>query len=100
VAVQNHLIELNGGAGSPCPITVEFKRVRRSSRLASQTQRYYEAMQGAYKRTGNVLKKARLTTDESATSEPTDKPADERATDESANDNPPTDEPVSESTAI
>ena len=35
VTVQNHLVELNGGAGGPCPITVEFKRLRRSSRLTS-----------------------------------------------------------------
>jgi hypothetical protein len=95
VAVQNHLVELNRGAGSPCPITVEFKRLRRSGRLASQSKRSYEAMQGANKRIGNVLKKARFTASESATCEPT--------TDESANDEPdepPTDDLPNDASAI
>lgn len=98
MAVQNHLVELNRGAGSPFPITIEFKRLRKSGRLASQTKRSYEAMQGTNKKTGNVFKKARLTASEPATDEPvTDKPvtdepsADERLTDEPATDKPPND---------
>ena len=106
VAVRNHVVELNRGAGSPGPITVEFKRLYRSGRLASQTQRCYEAMQGANKRTGNMLKKARLTADESATSEPADEPAtDDPATnkppnDASANEKPSTDDLASEPAAL
>ena len=88
VPFQNHLLELNGGTGSPCPITVEFKRLRRSGQLASQTKRSYEAMQGANKRTGNLLKKLKLTANESASDEPT--------TGEPATDKPPISEPVSE----
>ncbi|KAN0117099.1 hypothetical protein V8E51_003076 [Hyaloscypha variabilis] len=101
VAVQNHLVKLNGGAGSPCPITVEFKRLRRSGRLASQTKRSYEAMQGANKRTGNVLKKPRRTADETVTSEPTtDDPAtDEPPNDASANDKSPNNTPSTDDSA-
>jgi hypothetical protein len=86
--VQNRLTKLNRGADSPCLITVEFKRLRRSGQLASQTKRSYEAMQNANKRTDNMLKKPKLITGESADSEPT--------TNESANDKPATDEPASE----
>jgi hypothetical protein len=86
VAVQNQFVELNGGAGSPCPITVDIKRFRRSGRLESRTKQSYESMQGANKRTGNVLKKLKLTADTSATDEPTDEPT---------TDEPPTDERTS-----
>lgn len=70
MVVQNRLVELNGGAGSPCPITIEFKRLRRSGRLASLTKRPYESIQGANKKSGKLLKKPKLTADESATDEP------------------------------
>jgi hypothetical protein len=33
VAIQNHLVELNREADGPCPITFEFKRLRKPSRL-------------------------------------------------------------------
>jgi hypothetical protein len=86
VAVQNHLVELNRGAGSPCPITLEFKRLRRSSRLSSRTKRSYEAIQGANKRTGKLPKKPKLAADKSSTNK--------SATDDSATtDVPSTDEP-------
>lgn len=92
LVVQNHLVELNRGAGSPCPITLEFKRLRRSSRLASRTKRSYKAMQGANKRTGKLPKKPKLAADKSATNE--------SATNDSATEEPPTDAPSTDEPPI
>ncbi|KAN0101933.1 hypothetical protein V8E51_012443 [Hyaloscypha variabilis] len=91
--IQNHLFELNGRADSPCPITVEFKRLRRSGRLASRTKRSYESMQGANKRTGTLLKKAKLAADEPAIDESA---VDESATDDSTTNEPPNDKPLND----
>jgi hypothetical protein len=35
VAIQNHLVELNGEVDSPRPITFEFKRLHRTGRLSN-----------------------------------------------------------------
>jgi len=75
ISVQNCLVRSNGGTDSPCPINIEFKRLRRSGRQASQTKRSYDNMQGA-----NKAKKQKLAADEPAT--------DGLATDELATDEP------------
>ena len=62
ISVQNCLVRSNGGTDSPCPINIEFKRLRRSGRQASQTKRSYDNMQGA-----NKAKKQKLAADEPAT---------------------------------
>jgi hypothetical protein len=92
VAVQNHLVELNRGVSSPCPITLEFKRLCRSSQLASQTKRSYKAMQGANNRISKLPKKLKLAADKSATNE--------SATSDSATDEPPTNVPSTDEPPI
>jgi hypothetical protein len=103
VAVQNHFVELNEGADSPCSITFAFKRLRRSDRLASQAKRTYEAMQVASKKTGKLPKRLKLATDKPATDESNtygtadDETVDERlVVDKPASCEPARDDPATE----
>lgn len=97
IVVRNHLVELNKEADSPCPITFEFKRLHRSSRLAAGTKRSYEATQGLSKRTAKLLKRPKLTVDKPATDLPAtkDPPINKSTTDE-----PPADEPHDNPTSL
>lgn len=103
MAVQNHFVELNEGADSPCSITFAFKRLRRSDRLASQAKRTYEAMQVASKKTGKLPKRLKLATDKPATDESNtygtadDETVDERlVVDKPASCEPARDDPATE----
>ncbi len=99
MAVQNHLVELNKEVGSPCPITFEFKRLRRSGRQPSQTKRSYEDMQSANKRTDKLHKKPKLAANQSATDESAaiesaaTESIDDSSIDDSSNNVPPTNLP-------
>jgi hypothetical protein len=85
---------MDGEAGLPCPIHFEFKRLRRSGRLESQTKRTYEAMQGTNNRTGTRVKKPKLAADKCVTDSPaTNGTCKEPATDKFATSEPPTSEP-------
>jgi hypothetical protein len=84
----SHLVELSRVAGSHCPITFGFKRLRRSGRQASQTKRSYETYAGRNKRTGKLPKRPKLAADKPATYEPAtyEPAADEPAALDSIND--------------
>ncbi|KAE8440508.1 hypothetical protein EG329_007405 [Mollisiaceae sp. DMI_Dod_QoI] len=92
--IQNHLVELNKEAGSPCPITFEFKRLRRSGRQSSETKRCYEDMQSANSRTNKLHKKPKLAANRSATDESAaNEFVDDSPIDDSSNNIPPTNLP-------
>ena len=88
--VQNYHVEIGQGETSSLPICVEFKHLRRSSRLPS-TKRNYGKMQGSNIGTGRLAKKPKLADDDTL---PTAGPFKVPATDGSTNENPT--EPLSE----
>jgi hypothetical protein len=86
--VQNYLVEIGQGEASSLPICVEFKHLRRSSRLPP-TKRNYRKMQGPNTGTGRLPKKLKLADNECLTdSLPTEGPFKEPATDGSTSETP------------
>src|SRR5258706_1126914 len=88
IMVQNYHVEIGQGDASSLPICIEFKHLRRSSRLP-RAKRNYGTMQGPNTRTGRLAKKPKLPDDECLSDAlPTDGPLKEPATDGFTNETP------------